>query len=90
MKIEVLGTGCAKCRKLERLVTNVVAETGVDAEIVKVEKIEEILEYGVPFTPALVIEGEVKSAGGIPRPEQIRAWLKEVRSGVQRASTDDT
>jgi small redox-active disulfide protein 2 len=77
MKIEVLGTGCAKCKKLHQLVEKVVADTGADAEVTKVEKIEDIVKYGVAFTPALVIDGAVKSAGGIPKVAQIEAWLKE-------------
>ena len=62
MKIEVLGTGCAKCTKLHALVEKVVAQVGVDAEVVKVESLDEIINYGVAFTPALVIEGAVKAA----------------------------
>jgi len=78
MKIEVLGPGCAKCRKLFLLVEKVVAEVGVDAEVSKVESLEAIMKYGIAFTPGLVIDGTVKSTGGIPRAAQIRAWLKEV------------
>ena len=81
MKIEVLGTGCAKCKKLERLVQTVVAELGVDAEITKVERVEQIITYGVAFTPALVVDGTVKCSGGIPRGEQIAAWLREAQAG---------
>ena len=77
MKIEVLGTGCAKCTKLHKLVEKIVADTGADAEVTKVEKIEDIMKYGVAFTPALVIDGTVKAAGGIPKAAQIEAWLKE-------------
>lgn len=77
MKIEVLGTGCAKCKKLHQLVEKVVAETGAKAEVTKVESIEDIMKYGVAFTPALVIDGTVKSAGGIPKAAQIEAWLEE-------------
>ena len=77
MKIEILGTGCAKCKKLHQLVEKVVADTGADAEVTKVEKIEDIMKYGVAFTPALVIDGTVKAAGGIPKAAQIEAWLKE-------------
>lgn len=82
MKIEILGTGCAKCRKLHQLVEKVVADTDADAEVTKVEKIEDIMKYGVAFTPALVIDGTVKAAGGIPKAAQIEAWLKE--SGQSR------
>lgn len=81
MKIEVLGTGCAKCKKLYQLVEKVVADTGADADVTKVEKIEDIVKYGVAFTPALVIDGTVKAAGGIPRAAQIEAWLKETNAG---------
>jgi small redox-active disulfide protein 2 len=77
MKIEVLGTGCAKCKKLYRLVEKVVADTGADADVTKVEKMKDIMKYGVAFTPALVIDGTVKAAGGIPKAAQIEAWLKE-------------
>jgi len=76
MKIEVLGTGCVKCRKLFLLVEQVVGQAGVDAEVFKIEKLEEITKYGVAFTPALVIDGTVKSAGGMPRPAQIEEWLR--------------
>ena len=77
MKIEILGTGCAKCRKLHQLVEQVVADTGADAEVTKVERIEDIMKYGVAFTPALVIDGTVKVAGRTPKAAQIEAWLKE-------------
>ncbi|MBW2732691.1 MAG: TM0996/MTH895 family glutaredoxin-like protein [Deltaproteobacteria bacterium] len=77
MKIEILGTGCAKCNKLHQLVEKVVADTGADAEVTKVEKLEDIMKYGVAFTPALVIDGTVKAAGGIPKAAQIEAWLKK-------------
>lgn len=77
MKIEVLGTGCAKCQKLLELVQQVVADAGVDAQISKVERIDEIMKFGVPFTPALVIEGKVVCAGKLPKPSQIQGWLLE-------------
>lgn len=75
MKIEVLGTGCPKCKKLMELVTEVVSKLGVSAEIVKVEKINDIMNYGVMMTPALVIDGEVKVTGRIPSEEEINKWL---------------
>lgn len=77
MKIEVLGTGCAKCNKLHQLVEKVVADTGIQAEVTKVEGIDEIMKYGVAFTPALVVDGVVKAAGSIPKPAQIEAWVKQ-------------
>lgn len=80
MKIEVLGTGCAKCRKLHQLVEQVVADAGLAAEVIKVERLEEIMKYGIAFTPALVIDGTVKAAGAIPRAAQIEAWIREADS----------
>jgi len=77
MKIEVLGTGCMKCNKLFDEVQKAIAQAGVSAELSKVEKIEEIMKYGVAFTPASVIDGKVKAAGNIPKAAQIEAWLKE-------------
>jgi len=76
MKIEILGTGCAKCQQLEELVRSLVAESGVEADISKVQDISKILSYGVLTTPGLVVNGEVKVAGKIPSAEQIKGWLK--------------
>ena len=75
MKIEILGTGCAKCIKLEELVNEVVKESGVSAEISKVKDIKQIMTYGVMTTPGLVIDGQVKIAGKMPTPDQIKSWL---------------
>ena len=75
MKIEILGTGCAKCHKLEEMVRATVRETGVNAEIIKVEDIKKIMGYGVMTTPALVIDGQVKAAGKMPSVEQIKDWV---------------
>ena len=77
MKIEVLGTGCKKCNKLYDEVQKAITQARVSAELSKVEKIEEIVKYGVAFTPALVIDGKVKAAGIVPKAAQIEAWLKE-------------
>jgi len=75
MKIQVLGTGCMKCNKLHAEVEKAVAQTGVSAQIEKVERIDEIMKFGVALTPALVIDGEVKSAGNVPGLAQIVAWI---------------
>ena len=77
MKIEILGTGCAKCKKLHQLVENVVSEAGVDAEVIKVESVEDIMKHGVAFTPALVIDGTVRAAGRIPRAAKLKAWIED-------------
>jgi len=76
MKIEILGTGCPKCKQTLANVEKAVKDLGVDAEIVKVEKIQDIMNYGVMITPALAIDGEVKIVGKIPTPNQITEWLK--------------
>jgi len=75
-KIEVLGTGCAKGAKLEENAKNAVAISGADATVSKVTDINQITDYGVMITPALVIDGQVKVAGKIPSPEAIAEWLK--------------
>ena len=75
-KIEVLGTGCAKCAKLEENAKKAVALAGADATVSKVTDINQITDYGVMITPALVIDGQVKVAGKIPSPEAIAEWLK--------------
>lgn len=75
MKIEILGTGCPKCKKLEENARKAVEELKKDAEIVKVTDINKIVEYGVMSTPALVIDGEVKCSGGVPDIEEIKRML---------------
>ena len=75
MKLEILGMGCAKCNKLEELVRETVQETGVNAEVSKVDDIKKIMGYGVMTTPALVIDGEVKVAGRFPAKDEIIKWL---------------
>lgn len=79
MKIEILGTGCPKCKQTLANAEKAVKQLNVDAEIVKVEKIDDIMNYGVMITPALAINGEVKIAGKIPSPDQIAEWLKNVK-----------
>ena len=77
MKIEILGTGCPKCKKLNELVEEAVSELGVLVEIIKVTDINKIIDYGVMVTPALVIDGDVKMTGKIPSKEEITDWIKE-------------
>ena len=74
-KIQILGTGCPKCKKLFEAAQKVVTSGSIDAEVTKVEDINEILEFGVMMTPALVIDGVVKASGRVPRPEEITAML---------------
>ncbi len=75
MKIEILGTGCPKCKKLTEQVEEAVKEIGISAEIVKVTDIQDIINYGVMMTPALVINGEIKSSGKALGKEEIKTIL---------------
>lgn len=77
MKIEILGTGCPKCKKLSELTQEVIQELGISAEISKVTDINKIIDYGVMVTPALVIDGNVKVAGKIPSKKEITEWIEE-------------
>ena len=76
MEIKVLGPGCQRCKKTEEIVREAVVETGIDAQIEKVTDAMKIAGYGVFGTPAVVIDGEVKSVGKIPDKEDIKKWLK--------------
>jgi small redox-active disulfide protein 2 len=75
MKIEILGTGCAKCKALEENTKKAVAEAGVFAQVEKVEDIVKIMDYGVMNTPGLVINGVVKSTGKLLNSEEIKAFF---------------
>ena len=76
MKIEILGTGCPKCKKTAKIVQEIVEETGTNAEITKVEDLQKIIDRGVMMTPAVVIDGDVKIVGHIPSKDEIRKLLK--------------
>jgi len=75
MDIKVLGPGCAKCVQTEQNVKEAVAESGSDAKVEKVTKVMDIAKYGVFGTPAIVIDGEVKSVGKIPTKDEIKQWI---------------
>lgn len=75
MEIKILGTGCPKCKTLEKLTKEVVAESGLDATVSKVEDIVEIMGYGVMSTPGLVIDGKVKVSGRLPSRDEIKKFL---------------
>lgn len=79
MEIKVLGTGCPKCKRLEQIVRDVATEAGVEANITKVTNMDDIMAYPILSTPGLVINGELKSSGRLPRKEEIVAWLQEAR-----------
>lgn len=75
MEIKILGTGCARCKTLEKLTRDAVAEAGITAEIEKVEDIVKIMAYGVMNTPALVINQKVVLSGRIPSIAEIKEIL---------------
>ncbi len=77
MEIKVLGPGCPKCAQTEKVVRDAVAESGVDASVEKVTNILDIGKYGVFGTPAVVVDGEVKSVGKIPGKEDVLKWIKK-------------
>lgn len=76
MKIEILGTGCPKCKQLYENAQNAVKEENIESEIIKVEKINNIMTYGIMITPAIVINGKVKAAGKVSSVEEIKNWIK--------------
>lgn len=75
MEIKVLGPGCPKCQQTEKIVRETVSEAGVTADVEKVTDLLKIAGYGVFGTPAVVVDGEVKSVGKIPTKEDIKSWL---------------
>ena len=77
MKIEILGMGCPKCKKLYENAQTAAKELNIQADISKVEDIQKIVEYGVMTTPALVIEGKVKTAGSIPDVAKIKELISQ-------------
>ncbi|HSA95646.1 MAG TPA: thioredoxin family protein [Acidobacteriota bacterium] len=77
MDIKVLGPGCPKCTKVEERVRASLAALGLAAEVEKVTDIRRMIDYEIVATPGLVIDGQVKSSGRIPRVEEIEAWIRE-------------
>ena len=75
MEIKVLGPGCARCRETEALVKEAIAENQVDARVEKVTDMKDIARLGVLTPPALVIDGQVKCVGKVPKKEEILSWL---------------
>ena len=74
-KIQILGTGCTKCKKLAENTEVAAKSLGLDFQIEKVTDIKEILKFGVMLTPALVIDGQVKVVGKVPSPQDIKKLL---------------
>lgn len=74
-RIQILGTGCPKCRKLAANAEDAAKQLGIDCELEKVTDINDIMRFGVMMTPALVIDGEVKVVGKVPGTDEIKAML---------------
>ena len=77
MEIKILGPGCPKCKQTEEIVRQVIADEGIAADVEKVTDIMKIAGYGVFGTPTVIIDGEVKSVGKIPKKEDIKTWIKK-------------
>jgi len=73
--IKILGTGCAKCKLTERVIRETLAETGVEANIEKVEDIQKIMEHDIMSTPAIVIDEKVVMAGKVPSKQEVRLMI---------------
>jgi len=81
MNIKILGTGCPKCKTLERLTTEVISENGIDAEVTKVEDIVDIMNYGVLGTPGLVVNEKVLVSGRVPSKDEIKKLIEKHING---------
>jgi small redox-active disulfide protein 2 len=77
MRIEILGTGCPKCKATEKVVKQAVDELGTQAEIVKIEDLQEIINRGVMMTPAVFVDGEAKIVGRVPSADEIKKLLQK-------------
>jgi small redox-active disulfide protein 2 len=75
MEIKVLGPGCARCNEAEQLVKDVLAAKGVAASVMKISDLKDMMAAGIMSTPAVAIDGVVKSTGKIPSKEEIAAWI---------------
>ena len=80
MEIKILGTGCPKCKTLEKMTREVVAKNGINASIIKVEDIMEIMKFGVMTTPALVVDGIVVLKGKVPTESELTILLMNTLS----------
>jgi len=76
MKIQILGTGCPKCKQLAEITEKTAKEIGIDFQLEKITDLEQIMAFGVMMTPALAIDGEVKTMGKIPSADELKKILK--------------
>lgn len=77
MEIRILGSGCPRCRELQKRTIDVLAELNAAADVAKVTDMKKIMEYRIMATPGLVINGKVKSWGRIPSKDEIKKWIEE-------------
>ena len=77
MKVQILGTGCPKCKQLTANAEQAIKDAGIDAEIEKITDLQEIMKFGVMMTPGLAVNGKVKSAGKLLSPKEIETLLSE-------------
>lgn len=75
-KVQVLGTGCPKCKQLTENAEQAAQDLGIECEITKVTNLNDIMAFGVMMTPALVVDGDVKASGKVLSPDQIKAYLQ--------------
>jgi small redox-active disulfide protein 2 len=75
-KIQILGTGCPKCKKLAENAESAAKQAGIEYEIEKVTQINDIMKFGVMVTPALAVDGQVKTVGKVPSPDEIKQMLE--------------
>jgi small redox-active disulfide protein 2 len=76
MEIKVLGPGCPKCLQTEKIVKETLIEAGVNAQVEKITDIMKIMTFGVMSTPAVVVDGQVRSTGKVPKKEEVYQWIK--------------
>jgi small redox-active disulfide protein 2 len=79
MEIKVLGPGCPKCQQTEKIVKEAVSEAGVEAQVEKITDLMKIMTFGVISTPAVVVDGQVKSSGKVPKKEEVKNWIKQAK-----------
>lgn len=77
MEIKVLGTGCSKCKTLEKITQQAVSELNIKADIEKVEDIQQIMQYGIMSTPGLVINGKVVVSGRVPKVKELKKLIQQ-------------
>jgi len=87
LEIKVYGPGCARCKETERRVRHVLEEAGVEAKVTHEADIMQLAKLGVMSTPAVAIDGVIKSAGTVPEEEQIKTWLETVVTKLDAISS---